>query len=253
MDIDKDTLLMWSKFNYKFYEEGHYYIYKDKRVQISVTQFIKKFHKEFDEDKWSKYIAKKEGVSQQEILDRWKLAADLSAITGTLFHNRAEQLILNRVLSNNYDTLSDAVKERLKLLIPLQDKFFSDIEGKLIPLKTEFTVGIEDKIAGNVDLLVWNEKDQEIQVWDYKTNKEIKLDNKYDKMFYPFHNYDDCNFVHYSIQLNIYKYILETVLGIKIGKCYLAHFNENNPSYNLYKCLDLQKEVEIALKEKLTV
>lgn len=242
---------MWFKFNYKFYEKEHYYEYEGKRVKTSVTQFISNFHKPFDEPKWSKHVAKRDNREVEDVLAEWAHTAYNSATTGTLFHNRAEQLAIGKHFEVDYSNYGHEIRDRIDKLIPMQDKFFKDIDGKLLPLKTEFTVGLEDFIAGNLDLLVWNERDQEIQIWDYKTNKEINLENKYEKMKYPFHKHDSCNFVHYSIQLNIYKYIINKILGIKVGKCYIAHFNENNESYRTYKCLDLSEEVKIALEEVL--
>ena len=44
MEINKDTLLMFSKFNdYLFHEEPHEYYWKDKKVKTSVTKFVSTF------------------------------------------------------------------------------------------------------------------------------------------------------------------------------------------------------------------
>ena len=70
----------------------------------------------------------------------------------------------------------------------------------------EYTVGIKDIIAGNIDMLCWNDYAKEIQIWDYKNTKEIAREGfKGQKCLSPFTNYADCNYVHYSIQLNMYK------------------------------------------------
>ena len=255
MNIDINTLLLWSKFNdYKFYEKEHYYTYQGKRVQTSVTQLLKQYSKPFDQDKWSQIIAKREKVTQQEILDRWALKAKESAITGTLFHSRAEQLCYGKYFELDYSFVDEdvrsTVESRMTRLTKIQDKLFNDIHGRLIPLRTEFTVGIQEIIAGNIDLLVWNEKAQEIQIWDYKTNKSIDFDNKYgDKLKYPFEQYDNCNFISYSLQLNFYKSIIQRQLGIKIGKCYLVHCNEENEDYYIYECHDFEKETSEELEK----
>lgn len=251
----KDSILVQlnTSFNdYCFYEKEHYYTYKDKRVKCSVTQFVSQKHIEFDKENMSAYVAKRDKVSQEEVLKKWDIAAKLSCDVGTLFHLRSEQLANNKVFDIDYSSYANLehisdIKGRLEKLIPLQDKFFLDIHNKLIPIKTEFTVGYEDIIAGNIDLLAWNVKDQEFQIWDYKTNKDIKTSNKYQKLLDEFDFLDDCELNKYSIQLGIYKELLQRKLGIKIGKCYLAWFNENNDDYKIFKCLDLEQSIKQCL------
>lgn len=252
--IDIDTLLLWSKFNqYMFYEKEHYYTFNGERVKTSVTQFVGSLSPLFDKESISKKISINSGIPQEEILAEWQKAADISCTLGTMFHLRSELYAQGKQFELDYSPAEklgyrEEVEERMTKLIPMQNKFFENSHGKLIPLKTEFTVGLGKYIAGNIDLLAWNEKDQEIQVWDYKTNKKINMKNDFHKkMLYEFSNLDDCEFCHYSVQLNIYKAILERVLNIKIGKCYIIWFNENNESYQTIKCLDLQDQVNKAL------
>ena len=47
----------------------------------------------------------------------------------------------------------------------------------------------------------------------------------------------------------MYKAILQRVLNVKIGKCYLVQFNYSTEDdcFDIYECLDLQKECEIEL------
>lgn len=254
MEIDKNTLLLWTKFrDYHFYESEHYYTYKGERVGTSVTQFVGSKSQPFDKEKMSQRVAEKEGCTQQEILNRWQKGADISCVLGTLFHLRSELYAAGKTFDIDYSeaeklNIKKPVQERLEKLMPMQDEFFKSIHGRLLPLKTEFTVGIDKYIAGNIDLLAWNEKDQEMQIWDYKTNKEIKMKNDFGKkMLDEFSDLDDCEFCHYSVQLNIYKEIIERNLGIKIGKCFLAYFNEKNEHWQPIQCMDVQDKVKIAL------
>lgn len=253
MDMKDNLIALNTCFNdYMFYEDEHYYTYRGKRVKFSVTQFTGTKHKEFDKDKMSAYVAKRDSRSQEEVLKDWDNAAKLSCNVGTLFHLRSEQLANNKTFEIDFRAYQeleffDLIKDRLAKLIPMQDEFFRDIHNKLIPIKTEFTVGYKDIIAGNIDLLAWNEKDQEFQIWDYKTNKDIKTENKYQKLLDEFNFLDDCELNKYSIQLGIYKDLLERTLDIRIGKCYLAWFNENNDSYKIFKCLDLKESIHQCL------
>ena len=62
----------------------------------------------------------------------------------------------------------------MNVLLPQAENFHFDTLSKLIPVQLEYTVGIEDIIAGNIDMLCWNERAQEFQIWDYKNLKEIE-------------------------------------------------------------------------------
>lgn len=253
MDTITNLLININKvFNdYSFYEEDHYYTYKDKRVKTSVTQFIENKHLPFNKEKISAYVAQRDNKSQDQVLKEWEEIGKIACQVGSLFHIRSEQLIYGKHIKVNYsnieDKLKEQVKNRLDKLIPIQDKFFKDIHNKLIPIKTEFTVGYEDIIAGNIDLLVWNIEAQEFQIWDYKTNKDIKVENKYQTLLQEFDHLDDCELNKYSIQLGIYKELIQRKLDIKIGDCYIAWFNENNEDYKIIKCLDLQESIKECL------
>lgn len=89
-------------------------------------------------------------------------------------------------------------------------------------------------------MLAWNKRFQEFQIWDYKNTKEIQKSNPLSKCFYPFNNFDDCNFVHYSIQLSMYKSLLQRTCSINIGKLYIVHFGyqDTSDNYDIYECID---------------
>ena len=61
---------------------------------------------------------------------------------------------------------------------------------------------------------------------------------------------DDGNYIHYSLQLNGYQYILEKKTGLKLhNEHFLIWMNENNDTYEIYKTKDLYKEAKAMLLE----
>ena len=97
-------------------------------------------------------------------------------------------------------------------------------------------------------MICWNVKANEFQIWDYKNLKEMTTDNSFDQYAkFEFSAYKDSKLMHYSIQQNLYKCILERTLNIKIGKCYLVHFSHLADDYEIYECLDLYEECNKAL------
>ena len=69
-------------------------------------------------------------------------------------------------------------------------------------------------IAGQSDLVVKN--GNHIRILDHKTNKKLKQKSyfdpkkkKYQMMKYPLNNIMDCNFLHYTLQLSLYAWMLQ--------------------------------------------
>lgn len=244
----------WSKFNcYTFFEREHKYYYYDKPVKTSVTQFVGTFFDEFDRDGVSLKYAQKHNMTQEEVLAEWDKKGKVSSTSGTIIHKYLEDYARGKVFEIDYSEadrlgIRTEVEERVNLLLPQAKHFHDDTLNRLIPIQLEYTVGIDDIIAGNIDLLCWNVKQGEFQIWDYKNLKEM---NTYDpfkkKAKFEFDRYDDCNFVHYSMQQYFYKCMLERKLGIEIGKCYLVHFSHLKKDFDVYECMNLTTECNLAL------
>lgn len=246
--------LTWHKFNkYLFEEKSHTYHYYDKVVKFSVTQFIHKYFEDFDTEAIATKYALKHNLQKDDVIKDWDINSKIASCTGTIIHKYLEDLKRGKQFEIDYSeaiqlNLLDEVRDRVSILLPKATKFHQDTLDKLFPLQLEFTVGIEDYIAGNIDMLCYNQKADEIQIWDYKNCKEIKTSNIFRKCLPPFNAYDDCNFIKYSIQQSMYKAIIYYVLGIKIGKCYLVHFDYTklNDEFDIYECYDF---TEICLSE----
>jgi ATP-dependent exoDNAse (exonuclease V) beta subunit len=252
MNID---VLQWSKFNmYTFYENIHKYYWYDKPVKYSVTQFVSTFFDEFDKQGIAQKYSLKHNIPVDQVLNKWKFEGDLASTTGTIIHSYLENRMRGKVLEHNFSEakvlgIYEDVVRLTNHLIPQVDRFVSDCWDKLIPMQMEYTVGIDDLIAGNIDLLCYNKYADEFQIWDYKNVKQMNFTNDYKRFGkYEFSNYLDCNHLHYSIQLNLYKCIIQRKLpNIKIGGCYLVHFSTKTSDFNIYPCMDLQIECNRAL------
>ena len=105
-------------------------------------------------------------------------------------------------------------------------------------------------LAGSIDMVFKNVDDDTYSIYDWKRTKEIKKYGFGKKGKYSMHNYHDCNFTHYSLQLNIYKYILEKYYGIKIRDMFLICMHPTYVTYQKYQTLDLQEEVTIIMSAR---
>ena len=252
IDITKNS-------DYTFDEDNHVYYWKGNKVETSVTRFIQQYYPQFDTDGISRKYALAHNLDQDEVKRQWKEAGDISAMAGTVIHSILECAKNGKPIVEDYSVaekagLLEQVKEKVILLRPKAEQFIADTKDMLTPIATEYTVGLEDKIAGNIDLLAWNNDANEIQIWDYKNTKQISQENKYAHCYGPFASYSDCNFIHYSMQVSFYKALAQRLLGITIGKMYLVHFNSTTKkaNYTLYEATDFTDKCNTELDKLIT-
>ncbi len=226
----------------RFEEEPHIYYIDDESYDISVTKFVHDFFEKFEPDKiitkfydmWqsnenSKYF----GLSIDEIKETWEKAGLHASKLGTNLHKDIERFYNKETVEND----------------SLEFKHFLDFHKEnsdLKPYRTEWEVFDEDhKLAGSIDCVF--ELNGEYHIFDWKRTKEIKENNKYGEGKYPLSHLPDCNYWHYSLQLNIYKYILENKYGLKIGELKLVVLHPEKTKYELVKAVDLQDEIKLML------
>nr|DAK84686.1 MAG TPA: ATP dependent helicase [Caudoviricetes sp.] len=243
--------------DYLFDEEPHIYYYKGEKVGVSGTKLLEKYENTFDSEKMAPFSAKKLNMSVDEVLNMWKTENLISQIKGTHLHAYMENMTANKLYNYPKEEIKntfghDTLLESWFIITSMMDDFKNDMRGKLIPIKSELIIGCpEFDIAGAIDQLYFNKETNELEIWDWKTNKEIKFEGYKGQTLLGKYNYlQDCNFIHYSIQLNIYKYILQRMTNLKIGACRIVWFNEKNKTYQVIDCKDLYKEAEELLLER---
>jgi len=233
-----------NKFNHiVFKDSNHTYMLNGKQL-TSVTTFIGKFKKPFEKEFWSYKKAEQEGVTQQEILDKWDSISLRACNKGSKFHAFAENYINNKVLPNIIYDFDIDMKAYDKIESHFL-KFYEDSKENLIPISSELCVGSSRLgICGMVDQLYYSKTLESLVIFDWKTNKKIEYKSKFkNKMLEPISHLPECEFTTYSLQLSLYKYIIELETKLDIKKCFIVWFNEKNDSYKLIECADYKKEI----------
>ena len=215
-----------------FKEKGHLYKSIDPNENInwtSVTSVVGSFKQPFDakvqagkstKNKRSKWYK----VPEKKILEIWDNESNRAMTLGTFYHNQRETDLID------LDTLT-IDGQALPIIPPkIIDGLKYAPEQKLIPgIYPEHFVYLKSAgICGQADYVeVIN---NEINIIDYKTNKEIRK-NSYKswegipKMLNgPVSHIEDCNLNHYNIQLSLYMYIMiKHNPMLKPGKLALQH------------------------------
>ena len=76
------------------------------------------------------------------------------------------------------------------------------------------------------------------------------MENSWDNGFGPVAHLPDCNYWHYTLQLNTYRWFLETHYGLRISDMYLVIMHPDNSNYQRFRLNRLEDEVLEMLEER---
>jgi len=258
----------------KFFEEDHKYII-DLEPDIkytSVTTWIHEHFEKFDADKiitkmmnglsW-KEGHKYWGLTPDKIKAQWNSNKDFVSGAGTDLHFEIECFNNNKTIEFDYTNkdlyefyVSNHGKQLSEKSIEWQYfiNFIKD-HNHLKPYRTEWTVFNEDvKISGSIDM-VYENPDGTLSIYDWKRSKNITRINNFNKFALPMSicHLPDSNFWHYALQLNTYKFILETKYDKKIKDLYLVrlHPDAEEKNYELIQLPDLSLEINDLIQERI--
>lgn len=249
----KQKLKVFDK--YTFEEDTHTYYCNGKRVGISTTGLIAQYEQEFDSDTISQQVANKKGISQKEVLEEWRIENLHSTIKGSFIHEFAQSLWEGKEYKFDYSKVPkeidiDRLKNDITKLIPQAINFYNDYKNTYELIGCEIYLGDEDyDECGATDQMMLNKNTGEIVIIDYKTNKKIEYESfRHKKMLIPLQEFDDCNYIHYSFQLNDYKYKFEKNTNLKVSETFIVYFNINADNYEIIKPLNIENKVKEILK-----
>jgi ATP-dependent exoDNAse (exonuclease V) beta subunit len=258
----------------QFFEKEHKYVI-DLEPEVKYTSVTTWIHEHFEKFEADKVIQKmmsgsswKEGhkywgKTPDEIKAQWNSNKDTVANAGTDLHFEIECFNNNNVLTNDYGNKelydiymsTNNIKPPEK---PIEWQYFLNFikdHPELKPYRTEWTVFNEDiKISGSIDM-VYENPDGTLSIYDWKRAKNITRINTFNKFALPpcICHLPDSNFWHYALQLNTYKYILETKYEKKIKDLYLVrlHPDAEEKNYELIKLPDLSIEIIDLIQERI--
>ncbi len=234
-----------------FEEETHTYTIDGTREGwTSCTGFIHTFFEDFDADaviakmmgsrKWSE--SKYYGMTAEEIKAQWAAAADEASTAGTRMHLDIEQYY-------NADPIGNMAADGFAPNPSAEWDYFQAFERKwriprgFTPYRTEWLVFKEDiKLAGSIDM-VYKKPDGKFAIYDWKRAKEMRYENTYQSGKDPLGHLPDTNYWHYSIQLNIYRTVLEELYGAEVDELALVVLHPNNKSFQVIKVNRMEDEV----------
>lgn len=207
---------------------------------LSVTTFIHTLFPSFDAyavitkmmlaEKWHDPVENAYyGMTRDEIITQWTEIGEIASKAGTAMHANLEMYYSGRPYTS--DT------KEFRLFEAYEAKY---VTGKWRAYRTEWTIYSEPlQLCGSVDMLYEyvNEVDhgdgkKHLVLCDWKRSKKLVFFNSYQSgCMSCTETMGDTNFVHYCIQLCLYKYILEKHYGVIIDQMFLVVLHPNQDDF----------------------
>ena len=233
-----------------FYEPTHTYtIDGSSKGIISGTGFLHQFFGHFDAKKTIKKMmtspkwpqSKYYGMTADQIEKQWSDSGKDASTKGTAMHLAIEQF-----LNGATDAILPEVAETCEYQYFLN--FWRDHGEDLEPWRAEWSVFSEEHmLCGQIDMLFRRKSDGKFLIYDWKRSREIKTSNTFQKGLAPLDHLDDCNYWHYTLQLNLYRWILEHLYNMEIADMYLIICHPENKNYKRMRLNRLDDEIEAML------
>jgi len=244
-----------------FDEASHTYTIDGSREGwTSCTQFIGGFHEHFDPDtvirkmmsgrNWrdSKYY----GMTPEQIKKQWSDSGTDASAAGTKMHLDIEHYY-------NAEPIGNLAGDDWSPTPGPEWDYFQAFEATwctprgFVPFRTEWLVFKEDiKLAGSIDM-IYKKPDGTLAIYDWKRAKDIKFENKYQKMTAPLDHLPDTNYWHYSLQLNIYRRILQELYDVTVSELALVVLHPNQTTYKVVRLNMMDEEVESMMATRTRV
>ena len=103
-------------------------------------------------------------------------------------------------------------------------------------------------LAGQSDLLCKDTYGKLIII-DWKRSREIKYTNPYRTLKEPLEHMDDTNYSLYSLQLNMYAYILETEYGVEVSRLLLGVVHPLSAAARCIEVPRLTEEISLLVEQ----
>ena len=239
----------------EFVEATHTYFVRGERVPLSVTGLVHSFAQSFDADQvipkmmagfnWprTQYMVDVDGQSRpmtpNEIKESWRKNAAEAAGLGTWMHLQIEVL------------LNGGGVPAITMELQLFSEFLRTSQ-QLLAFRTEWCIfGEDERLAGCIDFVALHASG-EVVLFGWKRTKELscKYCNKWARMKPPLSHVEDCAGLHYRLQLNLYKFLLQKYYGLRVRGMFIVGLHPDNFAAGpfLDEVPDMQQDIDAMLQ-----
>lgn len=236
-----------------FDADSHTYTIDGHVAPRSVTGLLHAYCNDFDPERalaamrasgrWEERCAELEarglGTTDTDFVERWRFSGQVARDRGTLLHWHAEQAANGRVIQEP----SPEFKQVLQLF-----ECFARLGWA--PYRTELSIfhcGL--RCAGQMDLLCTDSQGHFVIV-DYKRTKELPSENAHAALLYPLDHLPDAAWWKYSLQQNLYRYILISEYQCSVASMWLACVHPELAGPRLVQVPEMLSEIEALVEHE---
>jgi ATP-dependent exoDNAse (exonuclease V) beta subunit len=236
-----------------FNDAKHTYHIDDKK-HISVTTFKENFIPPFEEKKWLRIKSEARGITAEALKHEWSEKARLATTIGSIVHEYIENYIMQKsyTIPIINETIYTATPEEIQRMINERiDHFHIAYQKnlhKMSPLAMELQIFSKKwPLAGTIDALFFYKN--VLVIGDWKTNKAFSstVDESYNNLLWPFERFPNTHLHSYSLQVSLYRLILEE-WGFKTGPGFLYWLGPDNNS-KFHKTIDFRQTLRNYLND----
>lgn len=220
----------------------YWWVDGDNRTKLtSVSTLVSEYTKPFDSDKMAFFVAKKRGVTKEEVLQEWAADNKNSCDIGSEIHMVFEDWFKrNKPPEEKHKQMFDDFMQ----LFPYTNKDVILSEIQLADVKYN--------IAGTSDIVVELADGKHFDICDFKTNKKFDYYSKYNEYLLPPINFlQNCKMNIYGLQLSLYAYLYEKTTGKKLRKLTIYYRDRVKNTWQVIHIPYMRCEVAVLLKHHI--
>lgn len=233
-----------------FDEDAHRYSIGDIEMR-PVSSVVAMFFKEFNAELVSLKKCNGNILEAEKIREVWACKGCVASQAGTFLHKQIEDYFNGKSVPELLCDVSyegKFVKHNSTIDISREWSFFKAFERDAtpVPFRTEWRVyDLESRMAGTLDLVCACE-DGTYEIYDWKRSCKIdpKEVNLWSSGINGLQHLTDTSYVHYCLQQNLYRYMLQKNYGIKISRMNLVVLHPELDAYNLVPVPVMDCEIE---------
>lgn len=247
-----DSRISFDEPTHKYFLDSHDDS-KKKIFSISTTPMVHAVFEHFDPDaaiaaikrsiRWKNGTHEHQGKTDDEIKAIWANSGNL----GTIFHARCEMYYLKKEIPD-FSTLEEYEQKELKQFLKFNHEHV--LPQGLFPFRTEWRVFDEEiDLAGSIDMVYQNPRTGNLLIYDWKRTKDLPktaFGNK--RGVWPLEHLPDSKFWAYSLQLNMYRWMLEKNYGVKVEGMCLVACHEKRDDYLVEIVAFMDSEIDMLVK-----
>ena len=232
----------------RFDAASHTYYHDGRPVPRSVTALLKSYSTGFDAQRaaegllasptwpWRRAAYDEqlgEPATVDSVVALWTRNGEVQRARGQLLHYQADQMCQGRAIEEPWSPELQQARGVLAAVASLG----------LRPFRSEVSIyhaGL--RVAGQPDLLLTDEAGT-LSVLDWKRIRALNFDCRFRSLRAPLEHLPDCNFWLYSLQVNLYAYILRAEYGAAVGPGYLGVVHPELPRGRCVEVPDLRDEI----------